>query len=879
MRHRRGVIGVGNTHGDTANSRSTRSHYGMVDHYEQNHFNFRSAAQIPDTYTYAGTVVTNPNGDDMFGLGTSPDGSKLYTQSYNYVKINELALVHDFSSGVSAGSTYSDPDNTTPYGFDIASNGESMFMGKWSTEIRKYKLNNPFEFFDPAAGVSTYFASGTYTGSNTQTVSYTFTVPVGVTSISAVAVGGGGGGGYTQSELYPANAGGGGGLSYGTFAVTPLETLTIVVGKAGNGGVFASAGGKTGGSSQVKRGSTVLLQGGGGTGAYSSSYGYSNPYNGGAGGTSTGTERDAGGDGGAGGTPSNYSNGAGGGGAGGYSGDGGDGYGGSSGSSGAGSGGAGGGGGANSGGSGTDGGGVGILGTGSNGSAGGSDSNGGAGSGGSGTTYGGGGGGGRYPPTNPAGYTPGNDGGAGAVRLVYGTGRLYPVVADVTSELTNTVEPLAGRIVEDHSAGYTSSNGLNQYPTAIFFKPDGHKMYTTGTGDDQIAEWDLSTPWDPSTKTLANLLSVGTIDSETTGFIESVVFASDSSDTTNYGKVMMIHDRGVDKIFKFTLSTAWDLSTASYSQKYAFTSGTTTPRGMKWKSDGLKFWHCAQDELYQWTVSSAWDLSSTIALSGGSGETIATELVGLDWNSDGTQLITVIQDGSGNDSSKVYSVASAYDSTSSKTLLGTIDLDDTRIGMTDVRDVFASNFSDAANNPYIFFFGRTAGKNIIRYNMQSMTDFKSIDLGFYYNASYTSITDVEWKPDGTRMFFSRSNGYIYQVDVTYPYSLNSYLDVTVSSNINLSSYLPTLRSFSFKVDPSGRTILASYGGGAGACKAYVIKLKTAWDLSGGFTVDTTYIDIERHGTLNRAVTVSNNRSSLLFADRDNDKVEEYKLSF
>ena len=300
---------------------------------------------------------------------------------------------------------------------------------------------------------------------------------------------------------------------------------------------------------------------------------------------------------------------------------------------------------------------------------------------------------------------------------------------------------------------------------------------------------------------------------------------------------------------------------------------------MKWKSDGLKFWHCAQDELYQWTVSSAWDLSSTIALSGGSGETIATELMGLDWNSDGTQLITVIQDGSGNDSSKVYSVASAYDSTSSKTLLGTIDLDDTRIGMTDVRDVFASNFSDAANNPYIFFFGRDAGKNIVRYNMQSMTDFKSIDLGFYYNASYTSITDVEWKPDGTRMFFSRSNGYIYQVDVTYPYSLNSYLDVTVSSNINLSSYLPTLRSFSFKVDPSGRTILASYGGGAGACKAYVIKLKTAWDLSGGFTVDTTYIDIERHGTLNRAVTVSNNRSSLLFADRDNDKVEEYKLSF
>jgi hypothetical protein len=127
------------------------------------------------------------------------------------------------------------------------------------------------------------------------------------------------------------------------------------------------------------------------------------------------------------------------------------------------------------------------------------------------------------------------------------------------------------------------------------------------------------------------------------------------------------------------------------------------------------------------------------------------------------------------------------------------------------------------------------------------------------------------------MFFSRSNGYLYQVDVTHPYSLNSYLDVTVSSNLNLSSYLSTLRSFSFKVDPSGRTILASSSDNNS--RAYVIKLKTAWDLSGGGTVDTTYIDISRHGNLNRAVTVSNNRSSLLFADRDNDKVEEYKLSF
>ena len=158
-----------------------------------------------------------------------------------------------------------------------------------------------------------------------------------------------------------------------------------------------------------------------------------------------------------------------------------------------------------------------------------------------------------------------------------------------------------------------------------------------------------------------------------------------------------------------------------------------------------------------------------------------------------------------------------------------------------------------------------------------MTDFKSIDLGFYYNSSYDNISDVEWKPDGTKMFFSRSNGYLYSVDVTYPYSLNSYLDVSNLLSLNLSSILSSLRSFSFKVDPSGRTILASSSDNNS--RAYVIKLKTPWDLSGGATFNDTYIDISRHGNLNRALTVSNNRSSLLFADRDNDKVEEYKLNF
>jgi hypothetical protein len=277
-------------------------------------------------------------------------------------------------------------------------------------------------------------ASAAPVGQEVFTSNGTFTVPAGVTQVSAVVIGGGGGGGNSGGNFLGQSSGAGGGaggLSYGTFSVTPGETLTVNVGSGG--GVDSS-----GGSSSIVRSSTTLLQGSGGGG------GGSNTFEG-SGGGSSGTERDGGGSGGAGGEGSMgiFSNapdgGGAGGGAGGYSGNGGVG-GGDGGSGSGGSGGSGGGGGAGStnddGGGG--GGGVGLLGEGSNGSAGSSGSpgtGGGAGSGGSngsngssddagsGGNYGaGGGGGGGTTTANGNGAA----GGAGAARIIWGTGRSYP---------------------------------------------------------------------------------------------------------------------------------------------------------------------------------------------------------------------------------------------------------------------------------------------------------------------------------------------------------------------------------------------------------------------------------------------------------------------
>ena len=126
----------------------------------------------------------------------------------------------------------------------------------------------------------------------------TYTVPAGVTSLDVVLNGAGGGGGSGSGTL----SGGAGGYVSGRLAVTPGETLTIVVGTGGTrpttyyapgtgyggggsaGGIYGvgdSGGG--GGRSAIRRGGVDIVTAGGGGGAEGSRF-----YAGGLGGGTTG---------------------------------------------------------------------------------------------------------------------------------------------------------------------------------------------------------------------------------------------------------------------------------------------------------------------------------------------------------------------------------------------------------------------------------------------------------------------------------------------------------------------------------------------------------------------------------------------------------------
>ncbi|HEY6872582.1 MAG TPA: hypothetical protein VI298_07660 [Geobacteraceae bacterium] len=95
--------------------------------------------------------------------------------------------------------------------------------------------------------------------------SYTFTVPAGVGKILFEAWGaGGGGGGYTGTSYAVYGGGGGGGGQYrGSFAVTPGQTYTVIVGAGGAGSLHSNGG--NGGDTSFG-GTLAVAHGGGGGG-------------------------------------------------------------------------------------------------------------------------------------------------------------------------------------------------------------------------------------------------------------------------------------------------------------------------------------------------------------------------------------------------------------------------------------------------------------------------------------------------------------------------------------------------------------------------------------------------------------------------------------
>ena len=187
-----------------------------------------------------------------------------------------------------------------------------------------------------------------------------------------------------------------------------------------------------------------------------------------------------------------------------------------------------------------------------------------------------------------------------------------------------------------------SVSAQDTFPLAVTFKPDGTKMYISGTTNDRIYQYSLSTAWDLSTASY-----------DSVSFSVSAQEANPAGLTFKPDGTKMYVGGSSSSVYQYSLSTAWDLSTASYdSVSFSVVSQDTGPRGIVFKPDGTKLYISAttSDSIYQYSLSTAWDLSTasydSVSFSVVSQDTFPSGIV---FKSDGTKMYVV-----GNTSDTIY---------------------------------------------------------------------------------------------------------------------------------------------------------------------------------------------------------------------------------
>jgi sugar lactone lactonase YvrE len=145
------------------------------------------------------------------------------------------------------------------------------------------------------------------------------------------------------------------------------------------------------------------------------------------------------------------------------------------------------------------------------------------------------------------------------------------------------------------SASYNQSfdvSGEDTNPRGVTFNGDGTKMFVTGADNDSVYSYNLSTAYDISSASYNQNYDVSGQD----GDPPDVTFNGD-------GTKMFVTGRKSDSVYSYNLSTAYDLSMASYNQSFDVSGQGNNPTGVTFNGDGSKMFVVSRntDTVYRYS--------------------------------------------------------------------------------------------------------------------------------------------------------------------------------------------------------------------------------------------------------------------------------------
>lgn len=179
---------------------------------------------------------------------------------------------------------------------------------------------------------------------------------------------------------------------------------------------------------------------------------------------------------------------------------------------------------------------------------------------------------------------------------------LYAYNVGITSDIVFRFELSTAWDISTATYGGNSFSvaGQDTTPRDVHFKPDGTVMYMLGDAGDDVNQYALSTPWDVTTATYQKVFT-STLGSANRGF----TFHPD-------GTSVYIIDTTARYIYRYYFSTGWDVGTFTATYDSLFINEDASPINVTFYPDGTKMiiTGYGNHKFYQYSLSTPWDITT-----------------------------------------------------------------------------------------------------------------------------------------------------------------------------------------------------------------------------------------------------------------------------
>jgi len=331
-------------------------------------------------------------------------------------------------------------------------------------------------------------------------------------------------------------------------------------------------------------------------------------------------------------------------------------------------------------------------------------------------------------------------------------------------------------------------------PTAMFFDSGGTRLYVLDSGTDVVYQFSLSTAWDVSTGTFVR--SKGSLGDSVP---QGMWFKSD-------GTKMYILGRITEDVREFDLSTAWDISTASFGRDFHIGNQESNPYGLTFNNDGTKMYveGSSTDTLYVYDLSTAWNVTTAsynnVSFALGTYDGFPIQMV---FGDSGTKFYFM---GLSGDEINEFDLTTAYD-------ISTMSYNQTLSITSTENSPYGLFFKSDGTK---FYISGNQNNKVLPFSMTTAWDISTATFDGWPTSNFlvrnpanADYEGISFKSDGTKMFLLRShssNGFGTSYDDQIEeYSLSTPWDITTASAT------PTKREISTEITYGANMFFRSDG--------------------------------------------------------------------